>query len=454
MVIGYFSLFDFGLGRALTKFVSERLGAGHEEGIPALVWTSLLIMLVFGMVGAVVVGLMSPWLVDHALHIPIELHNEVIHSFYVLALCIPVVIVTAGIRGVLEATQRYGFINVVSIAMGAFTFLAPLLVLLFSKSLLPIVAVLASSRLLVLVLHLIFCLYVMPTLRYGFTFAFPMIAPLLRFGSWITVTNIVSPIMANLDRFLVAALVSITAVAYYAAPYSVVTNLLVIPTAMVGVLFPAFAASFVQDQKRTIVLFIRGVKYVFLVMFPITLAIVAFARQGLDLWLGKDCADHGTHVMQLLTIGVFFNSLAQIPFHLVQSGGRADLTAKLHLIELPFYLFAVWWMTSTFGIEGTALVWSARAMIDALILFAMARRILPQGSFGLMHAELPAGLAMLMLSLAIVPKDLVINGGFVVFTMVLFAFTGWFLVLDKTERSIIHNFLMKGLRLVQRTSNA
>ena len=31
LVIGYFSLFDLGIGRALTKFVAEKLGAGQEE---------------------------------------------------------------------------------------------------------------------------------------------------------------------------------------------------------------------------------------------------------------------------------------------------------------------------------------------------------------------------------------------------------------------------------------
>ena len=116
--------------------------------------------------------------------------------------------------------------------------------------------------------------------------------PLLRFGGWITVSNIVSPIMSHLDRFLVAALVSIAAVAYYVTPYSVVTNLLIVPVAISGVLFPAFVASFVQDRERTALLFARGIKYVILAMFPIALLIVAFARQGLDLWLGKEFAEH------------------------------------------------------------------------------------------------------------------------------------------------------------------
>jgi len=372
----------------------------------------------------------------------------------VLALSIPVVVITAGIRGVLEAKQRFGFINAVRMASGVFTYLAPLLVLLFSKSLLPIVVVLAAGRLLVLLLHLVFCLHVVPALRRHVAVERTEVAPLLRFGGWITVTNIVSPIMVYVDRFLVAALVSIAAVAYYVTPYSVVINLLVVPSAVVGVLFPAFATSFVQDPGRTRRLFARGVKYVFLTVFPIALLIVAFAQQGLELWLGKEFAAQSTLVLQLLAVGVLINSLAHVPFSLIQSAGRPDLTAKLHLIELPFYLVAVWWVTLAFGIEGTAIVWSIRMVVDALILFGMARGVLPQRSFQFRHAELPAGLALLVLAFGMVPKDLITNAVFLALTMLLFLYASWFLFLDDAERMTVQRLMSRGLNLVQRTFGA
>src|SRR6266481_8921050 len=69
-LIGYASLFDLGLGRALTQLVARKLGAGEDREVPTLVWTSLLLMLLLGVVGATVVGLLSPWLVHRALNVP------------------------------------------------------------------------------------------------------------------------------------------------------------------------------------------------------------------------------------------------------------------------------------------------------------------------------------------------------------------------------------------------
>ena len=46
VVIGYFGIFDLGIGRAITLMVARKLGAGEREAIPALVWTGLALLLI------------------------------------------------------------------------------------------------------------------------------------------------------------------------------------------------------------------------------------------------------------------------------------------------------------------------------------------------------------------------------------------------------------------------
>ena len=40
-VMGYFSLFDFGLGRATTRFVAEYHAREETEHLPELIWSSV-----------------------------------------------------------------------------------------------------------------------------------------------------------------------------------------------------------------------------------------------------------------------------------------------------------------------------------------------------------------------------------------------------------------------------
>ena len=82
-------------------------------------------------------------------------------------------------------------------------------------------------------------------------------------------------------------------------------------------------------------------------------------------------------VLQWLAVGVFVNAVARLPFSVLQASGRPDVTAKLHLIELPAYLFALWALVRAFGIEGAAAAWTLRAGVDAVVLFGFGLRYVP-----------------------------------------------------------------------------
>jgi O-antigen/teichoic acid export membrane protein len=166
----------------------------------------------------------------------------------------------------------------------------------------------------------------------------------------------------------------VAAVAYYTTPFEVVARLLIIPGAVAGVLYPAFSMNLMQNRDHARALFGKGIRYVFAAVFPIAALIVLFAGKGLRWWLNAEFAQNSTHVLQWLAVGVLFNSLAQIPFVLLQGAGRPDITAKIHLIELPCYLLVLWLLVSEAGINGAAMAWCARSLLDAGLLFGMAYR--------------------------------------------------------------------------------
>jgi len=48
---------------------------------------------------------------------------------------------------------------------------------------------------------------------------FARLSPLINYGGWITLTNLIVPVFFYLDRFLIGSLLSLGAVAYYTAPF-------------------------------------------------------------------------------------------------------------------------------------------------------------------------------------------------------------------------------------------
>jgi len=378
IVEGQFSLFDLGLSQALTKLVAEKLGASKEQDVPAIFWGSLLIMAMSGLIGAVILRAISHWLVYSALKVPAAIQVETLTSFHLVAISLPVVISSAGLRGLLAAYQRFDLLSLYRVPVSLFSYLAPLAVLPFSKKLGPFILVLVLSRFLAWIVHLVLCLSVSPAVRHSVTIQGAPFRYMLRFGGWMTVTNIVGPIMVNVDRILIGALISMSAVAYYATPYEAATKMWIIPTAISGVLFPAFSTALAQDRERAALLFERGVKYIFLSLFPIVITALALGHSVLHLWLGETFALKSTTVLQLLVVGIFANSLAQVPFWQIQAANRPDLAAKVHLTELSFYLLLFYGLTRSYGIQGAGLAWMVRAIVDAIVMFWLSSRLLPE----------------------------------------------------------------------------
>ena len=376
-VLGYFSLFDFGLGRALTSLVAVASTSGDNRRLAKLVWTSLAALVPLGIIGGVAFGLLSPLLVRRVLKVSPALRQETLHAFYLLAAAIPIVVVTTGLRGVLEGVRRFDFVNALRVPMGLATFLAPVAVLPFSRELPVAVGVLLVARLVVLGAHVWLAYLAVPALHARVSFARRELRELLHFGSWMTVSNLVSPLMYMADRFVIGSLISVAAVAYYTAPYEAVTRLWLIPIAATGALFPAFASGFRADKARVGRLYRRSIGMVFFVLLPIVIAIVLFAREILSLWLGPAYAENGQRVLQWLAAGVLVNSVGQVAFSLVQAAGRPDIPAKLHLLEVPFYVALMWLLIPAFGITGVAAAWSLRCVLDTIALCAAAESLLP-----------------------------------------------------------------------------
>lgn len=373
-LVGYFNLFDLGFGRALTQQVAAALGTPAQTTIARLFWTFVWATLAFGTLGGLILAAASPWVVRGMLGVGPELQHEAQLALLVLALGLPFSVVTPGLRGLLEAHMRFDLAAAVRTPTNVALVAAPVAVLLFTRSLVAVMASLVVARALGSLLHFWVCRRVSDDVRRPSGPDRVSARALASTGGWMTVSNVAAPLMAYGDRFVVGALVSVAAAAYYSTPFDLITKVALVPLAFASVLFPAFATSHRIDAGATIGMMVRTTQALLLFMMPIILVIMAFAPELMRLWLEDAFARAGTPVLKILAVGVLLNALAHIPLSYLQGIGRSDLVARVHLIELPIYMLALLLLVRGGGIEGAALAWSLRSGADALIVLALSAR--------------------------------------------------------------------------------
>lgn len=374
-VIGYASLFDFGVGRALTQVVAERRHASNESDLASLIWSSLAALVLVGAMFGAAGFALSHWIATSALSVTPALQSDFQVAVRLLAVGVPIVVVTTGVRGVLEAHERFDLVNAVRVPLGVSMFVGPLVAAPFARTLWAAVGAILVTRLVALGIYVAMMRRVVPAARSVARLSLPHLRPVARFGAWMTVSNVLSPLMTQADRFLIGAILSTSVVAYYTAPNEMVTRIMgAVAIAVATSIFPAFARW--RDPAAARALFLRGLKLTAVAFVPIMLGLIVFADVVLRLWLGADFSAHSALVLRILSAGMLFNGLAQIPFAHIQAVGRADLTAKIHLAECPLYLIGALFLIRDFGIAGAAIAWSVRATVDAMLLFIVSQRLI------------------------------------------------------------------------------
>jgi O-antigen/teichoic acid export membrane protein len=276
------------------------------------------------------------------------------------------------LRGALEGYQRFKSLNAIRVPAGVLLFAAPCLSAALSPRLDLAVASLVVTRWL-----LLGALWWLSTASLRLSLRAVQarwVAPMLRFGGWLTVSNIVGPVIVYLDRFVISALLPPAQLAYYTAPFEVVARLLVLPMSLTGALFPALAQAQEVDAAQARALRRRASQLTAATVLPLALLGAVAAEPLLRLWLGADFARHGAPAMQILLVGFAFNALAQIPMVALHGLGLARQTALLHLIELPLYIAALLLLVRGHGLQGAALAWSLRGALDMLTLHWMLHR--------------------------------------------------------------------------------
>lgn len=376
IVVGYFSLLDLGVGKATTKLVAEYTARGDGDQLRGLILSSFMILGLLGIAAGLLLAGLTGWLVGSILNIPDSLVDETQRAFYMLAPAIPAVLLISGARGVLEARQQFRIINIIKIPSAISTYAVPLLVLPFTTSLVPIVGLLTLTKIISLLFFASFCWTSLPASGSTKPAGRKPIGRLLRFGGWLSVTHLTAPLLGYVDRFFIGSILTMTAVAFYATPYDVITRLFLIPTGILVVMFPAFSTFSVSDPGKLSTLYHRIIKYILFAMTPIALGAIAFAQPLIQLWLGEEFARNSGLVVQLLATGILFSCVARVAINATQAMGRPDIAAKFYVIELPIVLVALYLVTGTAGIVGVAAVWLARIVVEAVLMSFYATRML------------------------------------------------------------------------------
>ena len=379
-LIGYFSIFDLGMARGLTfrlaqLHATEGAADSRRQQLetPAVLGTGMFITLLAGALGAVAVLALAPLIVTRGVDVPQHLQSDALRALQWVAAGMVFVTFSSATRGALEGINQFRIANINKAVVGAGTFAVPWAVVQ-SGSAMPLThtaAVLVVLRLAVCVLE---ASQVLRLTRSRLAQMRPRMAQarqLLNYGGWILVSNVLSPLMVYGDRFVIGGIVGTYVLPYYAIPQEGLQRFLVIPSALCSALMPrlsqAARGEFVRLLRKSEAMNVQG-------MLALCAVIALGVHPFLSWWISKDFADVALWPSMVMVVGMFFNADAMVKYVALHALGQTRLTAIVHAVEFVVYFAALVVLTRQFGILGAAVAWTARVVVDNLVLRILLRR--------------------------------------------------------------------------------
>ena len=372
-IVGYASSFDLGLSRALIRQVSINI---RDKGtVKSFMGTTTIFVAILSLVVGIATWVGSGWLTSY-LNVSSANSADSTNSFHWLSLSIPPYLLSLVAAAYYEGVEDFRTLSIIRMITGGFNAIAGVVCVYWIPTLSAVVAALCVSRWMLCIAA--FALYrkeinradavVRPALL---IFDRAALRVSLTYGGWLTITNIITPVMGFFDRFVLSHLAGAQIVAFYTVPSEVINRLLLIPGAISRALFPRLS-------KRQHTATIDRRTGTMLTLFATLLAIVpimVYAREILLVWMGPAYVGEPVNVLRILLVGFFFLSIAFGPFTDLQARGHSKATAFIHVGEVIPYLAALTFMTYYYGILGTALAWTARAIFDYVLMQYYSRRL-------------------------------------------------------------------------------
>ncbi len=389
VLLGYFGFLDFGMSRASANALA-RIGTSSARDRSRVLMTAFYSNLLMGVVGGLILYVAGALILLQVVKIPGNLMNETREAYPWMAAMLPLGMLAGVFGGALESRERFLLSNTLS----AFGTMAGQLIPLacayaIGPSLTIIIPATLLSRLLMVALSaLVVVRQEWPVRLLDFDPVW--LRKLFGYGSWVSVSGLLNPILDTSNQLVIGAMLGAAAVASYSVPMTLAMRSQVVATALARTLFPRVSRINITEARQTTQVAAGALAYGFGI---ICAPAVLFSGTFLHLWLGARFAQASTSVAQIVMFGAWANGIAFLPYGFLQAQGRPQVTAKLALAEVVPFFTVLWILVHAMGLPGAALAWTLRVSCNCLALFAVSGcyhrgmiRLLP--ALGLMLASL------------------------------------------------------------------
>lgn len=395
---GYLSAFDLGLSQIVLRFAAAARG-GREDSAGAYATLSIL---GYVMLTALWLALMIV-LDDHLLvwlRIPIEWQGAA--RFAMRAG--PVVFLLSGVANVgmslAQALGRFDLSNRALLTLSLVQGIGMAIALARGGGLHGLIlATAAGWGACAVLIHVLLRVHRLDFRWGSLADASRVFASAMRFGGPMQITNALAGFNIQMDKILLARIISLSAVAPYDLASRVSMTVSTIPQLLLAAVLPESAALHAAgDTRRSQALYERGSRYYLSATVAMLAPLATSAPRVLAAWLGAPQPEVAV-ATRWVVLAVGSSLMTGMGTTIARSVGRTDLEMWFALVAVGVHLVLSLLLVPTLGVTGACIAIAAGNTLGALVfMFLFARAV----RWDLRHVFAPLSIPLIATAAALV----------------------------------------------------
>jgi len=300
----YFSVLDLGFGGSIVKFVAYYRAKRDAHGLNEIAST---LFAIFGIVGIVAYGvfLLVAFNIGRVFNITPEEAATGRSLMLVIGVYVSLGFPFSIFGGIINGFQRYDLNNLVGVCSSLIVAVVNVVMLLSGATLVQLVTVTTSVRILTYFVYRLNAYQVFPALSLRPSlFLWSRVREVTAFSVYVAIIDWANKLNYSIDAIVIGAFLSPSAVALWTVPQRLAEMLQRLTNQFNGVLFPVVVDSDAgQKPERLRALFVQGTRLSLVTVMPLACALFLLMAPLVHAWVGPKF-DQSVVVAQILIVVV------------------------------------------------------------------------------------------------------------------------------------------------------
>jgi O-antigen/teichoic acid export membrane protein len=376
MLVGYFSMLNFGISGAVTKYMSEYVKIDNNY-VKDVLSTSFLIHLILGLVGGLALSLISEYLVNEVFHISAELENEAIIALRISAFSFIFTMMNSWAGAIVSGDHRYDILNYMMSLYGTLTLVSSLILVEVGYG----VTGVAIANLIASICLLLVYIYIFKQLDYFINleikFKIPVATRLLKFGSHFFIFQIFGMLFSQLDRFLIGVYLGVTILTYYVIPHQVAIVVHQLTSKVMQFLFPLVSSTKNNDINKLRRICVRGTTIGLFLSLSLAIPIIIYGDKILLFWMNNEISEYSSDILLVLTFTYVLMSITAVSSSIFSGMGYPYVVSSGSVITGTIASFLYFSFIEHYELFGIAIAGLVSVFATIVYYLFMLNKYLP-----------------------------------------------------------------------------